>query len=181
MFSGPSGSGKHSIIAELLKRDPNLVLSVSATTRTPRAGEQHGKDYYFLSHEDFMRRVQNNEFVEYAHVHGHLYGTLRSELSRHVETGKDVILQVDVQGMRGLKNAGLDAVTVFIVPPSLEELRKRLDKRGTESEEHLALRLANAQREMQAQNDYDYVVVNDILNKAVDEAHRIIRDIRDDS
>lgn len=166
---------------ELLKRDPELVLSVSATTRPPRAGEKHGKDYYFLSREDFLRRVENREFVEYAKVHGYLYGTMRSELERHLESGKDVLLQVDVQGMRGLKNAGVEAVTVFIMPPSLEELRKRLNRRGTESDTHLALRLDNASREMEAQGDYDYVVVNDMLSKAVEEAYRIILDNRDEN
>lgn len=178
VISGPSGSGKHAIIKELLLKDPRLVLSVSATTRPARPGEANGKDYYFLSPEEFSRKIENNEFVEWAQVHGHRYGTLRTELLRHVESGKDVILQVDVQGMHGLKKANLDTTTIFIVPPSLEELRKRLNKRGTESEEALAVRLANAQQELSAQKDYDYVVVNDVLPKAVEEVYRIIEETR---
>ncbi|HOJ33471.1 MAG TPA: guanylate kinase [Candidatus Hydrogenedentes bacterium] len=178
IISGPSGSGKHAIIKELIDKDPRLVLSISATTRPARPGEVNGKDYYFLSQEEFSKKIENNEFVEWAQVHGYRYGTLRAELLRHIESGKDVILQVDVQGMRGLKQADLDTITIFIVPPSLEELRKRLNKRGTESEEALAIRLANAQHELNAQRDYDYIVVNDVLPKAVEEVQRIIEETR---
>lgn len=178
VLSGPSGSGKHTILKELLKRDEHLVLSVSATTRPARPGEIDGKDYYFLDREDFLRRVEKGEFVEWADVHGHLYGTLRSELARRMESGKDVLLQVDIQGMRSLQKSGLGAVTIFVVPPSLDELKRRLDTRGTESDEDLAVRLANARRELEAQDDYDYIVVNDVLEDAVNRTAGVIREVR---
>ena len=176
VLSGPSGSGKHAVLKELTKRDPSLVLTVTATTRPPREGEVQGRDYLFLSREEFIRRIEAGEFVEWADVHGCLYGTLRSELERHLDSGKLVFLQLDVQGMRSLKKAGLDVQTIFLMPPSIEELAARLEKRGTDPPEVIRERLQNALEEMEAREEYDYVVVNDTLPHAVEAIERIIQE-----
>lgn len=174
VISGPSGAGKGTLVARVRDRYPRLGLTVSATTREPREGEIDGKSYYFLTDEEFARRVEAGEFVEWAHVHGHSYGTLVSEVSSKLEAGASLVLEIDVQGAFQVKERFPDAVLVFIMPPSLAVLRERLSGRGTETEESLALRLANAEREMELADRYDDVVVNDDLERATDELLGVI-------
>ncbi len=173
--SGPSGAGKHSVLHSIMARDPNIEYSVSATTRPPRPGEIDGRDYYFLSEAEFRRRLDAGEFAESANVYRRLYGTLHSELDRRIGSGKDVVLEIDVQGMRSLKKMRPDAVTVFILPPSIEALAQRLRGRGANDEPDMALRIENARGEMAASNEYDYIVVNDKLKDAVADVEAIIR------
>jgi guanylate kinase len=175
VVSAPSGGGKRAVLGPVFAGDPLLEFSVSATTRAPRKDEVEGRDYYFLSREEFTRRVKKGGFVEYAEVHGNLYGTLREDLERRVDSGKDVVLEIDVQGMRNIQKSGLEAVTVFIMPPSLRVLERRLRRRGTESPEALELRLRNAREEMEARHAFDYIVVNDRLAKAVADMKAIVR------
>lgn len=175
VVSAPSGAGKHTILHRVLERDPRLVYSISATTRPPREGEVDGKDYYFLDRAEFDRRVEAGEFFEWAHVHANRYGTLRSEMDRRLVSGTDVVLELDVQGMRNLKRQETDVVTVFILPPSLEVLEQRLRGRGTNTEEDIALRLMNARTEIEARDAYDYLIVNDRLDEAVADMEAIIR------
>ncbi len=174
VVSAPSGAGKRTVLHEVMRRDPHLAYSVSATTRPPRAGEINGRDYVFLSDEEFRRRVAAGEFVEWAEVHGRLYGTLRDELERCSSSGKDVVLELDVQGMRAVKTALDNVVTVFIVPPGFEELERRIRKRGGVSESEISLRLRNARDELAARDEYDYVIVNDRVEQAADELLEIL-------
>jgi guanylate kinase len=178
VVSAPSGAGKKTVLDRLLAQDPQLTYSVSATTRDPRPGEVDGKEYYFLDRAEFERRVTDGAFVEWAEVHGNLYGTLRTELERLRSSGKDVVLEIDVQGMRNLKRDGLDAATIFIMPPSLAELERRLNKRGTNNLEDIAVRLRNARDEIAARGEYDHVVVNDEVGRAAEEMKQIIAQYR---
>ena len=146
---------------------PDLGLTVSATTRSPRAGEVDGVSYYFLTPDEFQRRVDAGDFVEWAHVHGHCYGTLKSEVERNLAMGSSLILEIDVQGALQVRERMPEAVLVFIEPPSLEVLAERLRNRGTEDEDAIRLRLANAERELALKDQYDEVIVNDDLDTAV--------------
>jgi guanylate kinase len=175
VISAPSGAGKHTILRHVMERDPNLEYCISATTRPPRPGEIDGKDSYFMDRTEIMHRVEADEFVEWAQVHGRLYGTLRSELTRRLTSGKDVLLELDVQGMRNFTAARNDAVSVFVMAPSLDALEERLRARGANTEEDLALRLRNARAEIAAKDSFDYVIVNDNLEKAVADLQAIIR------
>jgi guanylate kinase len=161
VITGPSGVGKGTLIGELCRQFPDLRLSVSATTRPPRAGERDGRDYHFLSPEEFERRAGGGEFLEHAEYAGNRYGTLRSE----VEEGP-VVLEIEVQGARQVREALPDAVQVFIAPPSIEALRERLLARGTDSPEGIRARLARAEEELRAQDEFQHVVVNDDLGRA---------------
>jgi guanylate kinase len=152
-----------------------LELAVSATTRTPRAGERDGVEYYFLSPEEFERRVRAGEFVEHATYSGNDYGTLRSELDRRLREGTPVVLEIEVQGARQVREAVPDAVAVFIVPPSLEALRARLVGRGTDTPEQVDRRMRTAARELDAQPEFAHVVVNDRLEDATNELVEIVR------
>ena len=178
VVSAPSGAGKHSVISHVLASDANLVYALSATTRKPRDGERDGEEYYFIDKETFQARVASGEFVEWAEVHGNLYGTLRSELERLLGTGKDVILELDVQGMKNMRQANVGAVTVFIMPPSTEELERRLRSRGVDSAEDIAVRLGNADNEMEARSSYDHVIINDDLDDAIAAFRSIIENER---
>lgn len=169
VVSGPSGVGKGTLVSRLRERRDGLGLTVSATTRPPRAGDVEGQTYHFLSEEEFTRRVEAGEFLEWAHVHGHRYGTLTSEVERLVGEGLSVILEIDVQGGLNVRKVFPSVVLVFIEPPSMEELEARLRGRGTEDELSIALRLANAAREMEYAGEYDVRIVNDDLDRAVDE------------
>jgi guanylate kinase len=179
VVSAPSGAGKHTVLRRVLASDDRLAYSISATTRPPRAGEEEGREYYFLRRDVFEQFVREGKFAEWAEVHGNLYGTLRSELDRIVESGKDALLELDVQGMRNVREIGLDAVSVFIMAPSAEELEQRLRSRGTDSDEVIALRLRNAREEMAAKGEYDHVIVNIDIREAVDELKGIIRAARE--
>jgi guanylate kinase len=175
VLSAPSGAGKHTILTRARTEDPNLVYSVSATTRPPRDGEVDGRDYHFVGREEFERRVEAGEFVEWAEVHGNLYGTLRAELDRLVNSGNDVLLELDVQGMRNLRRFGLDTVSVFIMAPSEDELERRIRARGANTEADMEIRLRNARQEMKATDEYDHVIVNDDLDRAVREFQQLIQ------
>ncbi|MDH4317027.1 MAG: guanylate kinase [Desulfobulbaceae bacterium] len=175
IISSPSGGGKTTILKKVFSELPGLVFSVSHTTRPPRTGEMNGRDYHFVDVEEFtVIRDQNpSGFLEWAKVHDNFYGTSRKEVEKLLGEGVDVVLDIDIQGARQIKEA-IEAVSIFIAPPSLAELERRLRGRGTESEEVIALRLANAQREMAAAREYDYLVVNDSLSEAVETVRSII-------
>jgi guanylate kinase len=175
VITGPSGVGKGTLIRGLLERVPGLELSVSATTRPPRPGEGDGVDYHFLSDEEFDRRVANGDFVEHAGYSGHQYGTLRSELERRMAEGAGVVLEIEVQGARQIRAAMPEAVQVFIAPPSVEALRARLVGRGTDAPADVEARLATALAELEAETEFEYVVVNDRLEQATEELAAIVR------
>ncbi len=175
VISGPSGAGKGTIVARIRELMPNLALTVSATTRKPRDGEVNGESYYFLSDKAFSDKVVQDAFLEWAHVHGHCYGTLKSEVERHINTGRSVIFEIDPQGAFNVKAIYPDAVLIFIMPPSLQVLKERLVHRGSEDERSLALRLHNAAQEMQLAPRYSFTIVNDNLDKAVAKLQSIIQ------
>ena len=177
VISAPSGTGKSTIIGELMK-DSELMLefSISATTRPPRGNEQHGVEYYFLTLDDFKQRISNDEFAEYHEVYeGRFYGTLKSEIRRITDKGHNVVLDLDVLGGIDVKKIyGKKALAVFIKPPSIETLRQRLLSRGTDSIEDINNRVARAEYELSLADQYDYCVVNDILDDAVAQTREII-------
>jgi guanylate kinase len=175
VITGPSGVGKGTLIRTLLQRVPELELSVSATTRAPRPGEQDGVDYHFLSEAEFDRRVLEGDFLEHADYSGRRYGTLLSELERRLAAGASVVLEIEVQGARQVKDKMPDAMRIFIAPPSEEALRTRLVGRGTDDEAQRERRLATAKEELAAQDEFDIVVTNDRLDDAADELERIVR------
>jgi len=173
VISGPSGSGKSTICKKLLE-DPRIVFSVSATTRKMRPGEVDGRDYHFISVEDFKARVARGEFIEHADVFGNMYGTLRAPMVQALAEGRIYVLEIDVQGALQLKTLGEPGVYVFIAPPNFEELRRRLMKRATESPEVLERRLHKAEDEYRERVKYDHVVTNDDLDRAVREVRAAI-------
>jgi guanylate kinase len=175
VLSAPSGCGKSTILKKVMSGLPGLVFSVSHTTRSPRPGEQDGRDYHFVDRRTFieLRDRQPSGFLEWAEVHGNFYGTSRAEVEARLSRGEDVVLDIDVQGAAQIRQ-NAQPVTVFVVPPSLDELERRLRGRGTESEESLGLRLANAGREMQHADEYTYCIVNDDLDRAVESLRAII-------
>jgi len=174
ILSAPSGGGKTTIARRLLATRADLGYSVSCTTRTPRAGEQDGRDYHFVSRETFEELRARGEFAEWAEVHGNMYGTLKSEVQRILDGGRHVMMDIDVQGAKAFHHAFPSAVLVFVLPPSAEVLRDRLSSRSTERPEVLALRLRNARDELRAIADYHYVVVNEDLDRAVAQVGSII-------
>jgi guanylate kinase len=176
VITGPSGVGKGTLIRLLRERLPELALSTSATTRAPREGEEDGRDYHFLSRDEFARRADANEFLEHAAYSGQRYGTLRSEVERRLATGESVVLEIEVQGARQVRAAmGDEAVLVFIAPPDPRVLRERLQKRGTDQPEAIEDRLRTADLELDAQQEFQHVVVNDELERAVEELDAIVR------
>lgn len=168
VVSSPSGCGKTTILKKVMTELPGLVFSVSHTTREPRPGEEDGRDYHFVNREQFkeIRDQQPSGFLEWADVHTNFYGTTRQDVEARLAEGMDVVLDIDIQGAEQICRNGAP-VTIFIAPPSLSELEQRLRGRGTESEESLAIRLANAEKEMQAADAYTYLIVNDQLDEAV--------------
>jgi guanylate kinase len=174
VITGPSGVGKGTLIRGLMQRLPQLELSVSATTRAPRPGEQDAVDYHFLSDGEFDRAIGEGDFVEHAEYSGHRYGTLRSELDRRIQACKPVVLEIEVQGARQVREAMPEAVQVFIAPPSPDALRERLVGRGTDTPEDVEARLRTAQRELEAREEFRHVVVNDRLEDAVDQLAAIV-------
>jgi guanylate kinase len=174
VITGPSGVGKGTLIRGLMERMAKLELSVSATTRAPRAGERDGVDYHFLSHEEFDRKLAEGAFVEHADYAGRSYGTLRSELEDRVLAGVPVVLEIEVQGARQLRAAMPEAVQVFIAPPSLEALRTRLIGRGTDDPQEVERRLQVAEQELAAQPEFAHVVVNDRLDEALERLTAIV-------
>ncbi|RIH66836.1 guanylate kinase [Mariniphaga sediminis] len=176
IFSAPSGAGKTTIVKHLLQQDFGLEFSVSATSRQPRPTEVHGKDYYFLSENDFRKKIKNNEFLEWEEVYsGTFYGTLKSEVERIRQKGKNVIFDVDVVGGVNIKKYyGEEALAVFVQPPSVEELRKRLQNRSTEPEEKINMRVAKAEKELTFAKQFDMILINDELTETLKEAEKMI-------
>jgi guanylate kinase len=179
VITGPSGVGKGTLIRSLLERHPEVGLSVSATTRAPRPGERDGVDYHFLDPAEFDRLVVGGEFVEHADYAGNRYGTLRRELDARAAAGAPVVLEIDLQGARQVRRALPDAVQVFIAPPSFEELRTRLVRRGTDDSTQVEKRLALARHELEAETEFPHVIVNDDLETAVAALLHVLRATRD--
>lgn len=169
IISAPSGTGKTTIIKKVVTRLAGLAFSVSHTTRKPRSSEQEGMDYYFVDRSVFVKMRDNHAFLEWAEVHGNLYGTSRKAVEEQLDRGVDVILDIDVQGARQVRDAsGLMGVSIFIVPPSWKELQRRLASRGTDSEESIRLRCGNARLEIADHDHYDFLIVNDEIENAVE-------------
>jgi guanylate kinase len=175
VITGPSGVGKGTLIRELCQRVPDLELSISATTREPRQGEADGRDYHFLTREEFDRRVEREEFLEFATYSGNRYGTLRSEVERRLAAGHSVVLEIEVQGARQVRAAMRESIQVFIAPPNPAVLRERLNARGTDAADAIDARLEVAAQEMAAQDEFAYRVVNDDLTRAAGELEGIVR------
>ncbi len=173
VVSGPAGAGKGTVVKELIK-DENIRLSISATTRAPRGTEQDGVEYYFLSREKFEETIAQDGFIEYAKYLENYYGSPKKPVEQWQSEGKDVILEIEVQGCEKVKKSMPDCVSIFIMPPSMEVLEKRLRGRGTESEENILRRLARAGEELPLAKNYDYVVVNGALESCVEDVRTII-------
>jgi guanylate kinase len=178
VISAPSGAGK-TTICDALRQTPDFVYSVSCTTRPPRAGEIEGEDYQFMTESDFLARVKAGDFLEYAKVHEHYYGTLRQPLLNNLKKGIDVLIDVDTQGAAAIRNCGDEFIRraltdVFIMPPNLDELRRRLTKRGTETPEQIELRLLNAAREMELWRDYRYTIISQSMEEDLQKFRHII-------
>jgi len=166
VVSSPSGGGKGTLIRRMLDVVPDLSYSVSYTTRAPRNGEVNGREYFFVDQNRFEEMIASGEFLEWANVHGHLYGTARSQVENEIYAGRDIVLEVDVQGAASVRRLRVDSVSIFILPPSLETLRERLIARGTDSPEELIVRLRNAPQELSQYSTFDYVIFNDQIDRA---------------
>jgi guanylate kinase len=175
VITGPSGVGKGTLISRLLERITDLELSISATTREPREGEVDGRDYHFLSPEEFDRRIEAEDFLEFATYSGNRYGTLRSEVRRRLSAGHSVVLEIEVQGARQVRAAMRESVQVFIAPPDPTVLRRRLEARGSDSADAIDARLEVAEQEMAARDEFAHTVINDDLDRAADELEEIVR------
>ena len=178
IFSAPSGAGKTTIVQHLLERGLNLEFSISATSRAPRNGEKNGIDYFFMSAEEFRRKIKKGDFIEWEEVyHDHYYGTLKSEIERIRGNGNHVIFDVDVVGGLNLKNIfGRDAISVFIMPPSIKELELRLRSRATDNEEKIIMRINKANSEIGMAGEFDHVIINDDLDRAINEAELLVKE-----
>ena len=174
VISGPSGAGKGTICKSFLERNTEVAISVSATTRSPREGEVEGVNYYFMSKEQFKKKIDDNDFLEYAEVYDNYYGTPKSNVEELLESGKDVILEIDIQGALKVKENTEEGVFIFILPPSMEELKARIIKRGSETPESLMKRFKSAYKEINFISRYNYAVVNDEVETAVEKLEAII-------
>lgn len=174
IVSGPSGAGK-STICRLVRKMLGINLATSATTRTPRTGEEHGRDYYFLTKEDFLNKIDQGEFLEFATVHGNYYGTLKSEVEARLSKGENVILEIDVQGGLQVKAVYPEANLIFFKTPTKEDLENRLRGRKTDSEETIQLRLKNSLKELEFEKDYDTTIINYTVEKSCEELINIIK------
>lgn len=174
MISGPSGAGKGTLVSAALEALPSLSLSISATTRSPRQGDIEGKTYYFITDEQFDNLIEERGLLEWAEVHGFRYGTLVDQVNNTLEAGRDLILELDFQGFEQIKNYRDDVFSIFIVTPSMDVLRRRLERRGTDNLESIEERLIAAELEMQAKDSYNVVIVNDNLEKAKQELIHVI-------
>lgn len=181
VISGPSGAGKGTLLSKLIERIPDAWVSVSATTRNPRPGEEEGVHYYFLDKDHFLELVNHDGFLEWAKVHDNYYGTLKESVLEHMKAGEQVILEIDVQGALQVRNVIPEAHLVFIEPPSLEELERRLRSRGTESDDVISSRMKTAEVELAQKMEYDIQVVNDDLEQAVNELTAVINSFANDT
>jgi len=174
VISGPSGVGKGTVLHDLMNTQENLVYSVSATTRKKRDGEIEGVSYFYLNHDEFEKMIAEDKFLEYAQVHNNYYGTPKEFVEKKINEGKIVILEIDVQGALNIKKNTDNGVFIFLAPPSLKELKKRIVGRGTETDEDIKIRMNNAKKELEYIKDYDYIVINDHLNSAITSVNEII-------
>ena len=175
ILSGPSGAGKGTVCQAATAHNPNLKISISATTRAPRGAERDGVEYFFLDKADFEKKIEENAFLEYAKVHDHYYGTPKAHVLQMLDEGTDVILEIDVQGAAQIKEKLGFGVLIFIAPPSIQVLKERLVNRKTDSDAQIQLRMKNALTELQQAEHYDYVIVNDTVDQAVADLEAIIR------
>lgn len=174
VISGPSGVGKGTIVGDIMETVENVSFSVSATTRAPRPGEVDGVSYYFLTKEEFREKIDNGGFLEWAEVHGNYYGTPKAPVEKLMAEGKDVILDIDVQGAMQVKDSGVQGAFIFILPPSMEELRNRITNRGTETQEAIELRMSKVASEISYVDRYDYFVINEDLQEAISQVKSIM-------
>ena len=174
VVSAPSGTGKSSLVNALLEVDSHLQVSVSHTTRAPRGQEQHGREYWFTSNEDFQAMIDRGEFFEHAHVHGNHYGTSRKAIEDRIQSGEDIVLEIDWQGALQIQKLFPDAILVFVLPPSWEELRSRLTRRGEDAPDVIELRLANAREELAQAQHFDFVIINEVFERALFDLKTIV-------
>ena len=177
VFSAPSGAGKTTIVRSVLNKFPELAFSISATTRERRETEEEGKHYFFISENEFKKKIEQNEFVEWEKFYDYYYGTLKSHIENLLDEGKNVVLEVDVKGALEIKKVYPDSVLVFVMPPSFDILKDRLVKRNTESQEDLKKRLERVELELSYKDHFEHIIVNDDLNYALEEAENIIKNI----
>lgn len=178
VVAAPSGAGKSSLVKALLELDSHLQLSVSHTTRAPRGQEKHGRDYFFVSESEFDTMVSSNAFIEWAHVHNHRYGTSKKAIQERMARGADVILEIDYQGALQIKHIFANAITIFILPPSWEELRSRLERRGEDNPDVIDTRLANAATEVKQAANFDFVIINELFERALFDLKAIVHSQR---
>lgn len=176
-ISAPSGTGKTTIIKNILKKYPEIVFSISATTRPRRPGEKNGVEYYFVSEAEFLNKIKNKEFVEWEKFYDYYYGTFKSTIEENINSGKSILLEIDVKGALSLKNIYPEAHLIYIMPPSFEELVKRLSERRTENETDFKKRIQRAEMELSHKDRFDYLVINNDLNKAIKETSELIKKI----
>ena len=176
VFAAPSGAGKSSLIKEIISNNENIELSVSATTRSPREGEIHGKDYFFITDDEFNDLKKKDAFIESADVHGHQYGTLKAFVEEKLENDISVVLDIDVQGFIQISNSIKEVISIFIIPPSLDELKKRLILRGLDADDVINRRMENAIKELKHAKNFDHIVLNDDFNRAFNDITSIIFD-----
>ena len=176
VFAAPSGAGKSSLIKEIISNNENIELSVSATTRSPREGETHGKDYFFITDNEFNDLKKKDAFIESADVHGHQYGTLKAFVEEKLENNISVVLDIDVQGFIQISNSIKEVISIFIIPPSLDELKKRLILRGLDADDVIKRRMENAIKELKHAKYFDHIVLNDDFNRAFNDITSIIFD-----
>ncbi|GAB1401729.1 guanylate kinase [Elusimicrobiota bacterium] len=175
IVSAPSGAGKTSICDAVIRDDKNIIYSVSTTTRKPRKGEKDGREYLFVDEKKFKQDIKNGKFIEWARVHGNYYGTAKAVLQNVLSKGKDVLLDIDVQGALSIKKKYKDALMLFIMTPTLKELKKRLIKRNKDSKETINIRIENAKKEIKYVNSYDYLILNDKLKKSINDVKAVIK------
>jgi len=174
VVSGPAGVGKGTVVSQVRSKSKDVVFSVSATSRKPRPGEIDGENYFFVSKEQFEEMIKNNELLEWVEYCGNYYGTPRAYVEAEIAKGNIVLLEIDVEGAGNIKKKYPDAVSIFITPPSLDELRKRITKRGTESEEVIEARMERAKKELDHIHEYDYIIINDTVEKSTEEFLQIL-------
>ncbi|QCU91019.1 guanylate kinase [Thiomicrorhabdus sediminis] len=175
VVSAPSGAGKTSLVAKLIEKDPAIVVSISSTTRDKRPGEENGVNYHFLSVDEFQQRIEQGDFLEHAQVFDNFYGTSKSSVEKQLGAGKDVILEIDWQGAQQVRKLMPETISIFILPPSKQELRRRLTGRGTDSEEIIERRMADAESEMSHYAEFDYIVINNNFDIALEELNSIFK------